>query len=175
MTIKQFNQIRAATYTAAMEIPEVAKTIDINGMAYIYDVIEPFEKHEIFCLGAQTQMNNNMLREHGFDPAGCMVSLIMRLDRQAKAATFSYQLLAGLRLEQTEVDGWEKPPISDRLHALRKERKMTQAALAEASGVNLRTIQDVEMGRSRLERMAGESLLKLANVFGISVEDLIGE
>lgn len=50
---------------------------------------------------------------------------------------------------------------------------MTQAQLAEASGVNIRQIQRVESGRSKEENMTVKNLLAIADVLGIDPHYLI--
>lgn len=59
------------------------------------------------------------------------------------------------------------------LQRIRKEKKVTQAALAEQSGVNLRTLQDYEQGRININNASGESLFKMACVLGCHIEDIL--
>lgn len=87
MTVKEYNKIRRAMFDAAKEIPEVAEALKF-GNAFIYDVAQLPDKHEIIVLNNKTQMHDNTLREHGFDPAACTVALKMRLNRATKCAEF---------------------------------------------------------------------------------------
>ena len=50
---------------------------------------------------------------------------------------------------------------------------MTQAQLAEASGVNVRQIQRVESGRSKEENMTAKNILAIADVLDIDPHYLI--
>lgn len=54
---------------------------------------------------------------------------------------------------------------------LRKERGMTQAELARALGVSQQTVFAYELGDRRVSVLM---LIKLAKVFGVAVEDLMG-
>jgi transcriptional regulator with XRE-family HTH domain len=58
--------------------------------------------------------------------------------------------------------------IGDRIRALREERAWTQAHLAEASGISLRTIQRLET----LHSCSSETLLALAAAFKVDVRTL---
>ncbi len=59
-----------------------------------------------------------------------------------------------------------------KLLALRRERKMTQAELAERIGVSQGVISDYEHGR-KMPRIP--SLLKLCAVFDISMDELLSD
>jgi transcriptional regulator with XRE-family HTH domain len=61
--------------------------------------------------------------------------------------------------------------IGDRIRALREKRCWTQAHLAEASGVSLRTIQRLE----RLHSCSAETLLALGAALGVDVRDISSE
>ncbi len=60
--------------------------------------------------------------------------------------------------------------IGDRIRGLREQRAWTQAHLADASGVSLRTIQRLE----RLHSCSSETLLSLAAALDIDVRRLTG-
>ncbi len=60
-----------------------------------------------------------------------------------------------------------------RLQEYRKRINMTQAQLAEASGVNIRTLQQYEIGSKSLRKAAAETVFSLADVLGCRPEELI--
>jgi transcriptional regulator with XRE-family HTH domain len=66
---------------------------------------------------------------------------------------------------------WRLAMIGDRVRMLREQRCWTQAHLAEASGVSLRTIQRLE----RLHSCSGETLMALAAALGVDVRELAEE
>ena len=55
----------------------------------------------------------------------------------------------------------------------RKALDLTQAQLAEASGVNLRLLQDYEQGRRDLSLAAAISVCRLAKALNCTAEDLL--
>ena len=59
------------------------------------------------------------------------------------------------------------------LQDIRKEKCLTQKQLAEKSGVNLRTIQNYECGRTNLEDASISTGIALAKALDCKVEDLI--
>lgn len=59
------------------------------------------------------------------------------------------------------------------LKRIRKDRKITQATLAESAGVNLRTLQDYEQGAKDINGVRGITLYKLAQALNCTVEDLL--
>lgn len=59
----------------------------------------------------------------------------------------------------------------ERLKMYRNKHKLTQKAMAEAVGVSLRGYQQYEQGKFEPNI---EKLIKLADTFGISVDELIG-
>ena len=60
-----------------------------------------------------------------------------------------------------------------RLQEQRKVSGLTQQQLADAAGVNLRTLQQYENRSKNINRAAGESLLALSRVLGVRMEDLL--
>lgn len=56
---------------------------------------------------------------------------------------------------------------------LRAAAGYTQRQLADASGVNIRQIQRVELGSSDAGNMSGKNLLAIADVLGVDPHDLI--
>lgn len=65
----------------------------------------------------------------------------------------------------------KNPPT--RLQAQRKICGYSQRVLAEKSGVNLRTLQQYELGAKDINRAAGGNLLALAKTLGCRVEDIL--
>jgi putative transcriptional regulator len=63
------------------------------------------------------------------------------------------------------------PELSNRLKVLRAERDWTQAELAERVGVSRKTINTIERGVFVPSTLLG---LRLARVFGVTVEDVFG-
>jgi len=61
--------------------------------------------------------------------------------------------------------------LGERITRLRKLKNVTQVQLAEKLGVSQQTIQSYEVGRRRIQV---DSLPPLAEVLGVSVEELIG-
>ena len=60
------------------------------------------------------------------------------------------------------------------LQAARKAAGLTQAALAEKAGVNIRQIQKLESGEIEAGNMTVKNLLAIADALGVDVRDLIG-
>lgn len=60
-----------------------------------------------------------------------------------------------------------------RLQAYRQRIGLTQRQLAQASGINLRTLQEYEVGRKQLAQASAEKVIRLANVLQIRPENLI--
>lgn len=50
---------------------------------------------------------------------------------------------------------------------------MTQAELAEASGVNIRQIQRVELGEAETGNLTARNLIAIADALGVDVRSLI--
>lgn len=62
--------------------------------------------------------------------------------------------------------------ISKRLKELRKKRNWTQQKLAEKAGVSFNAITKIEQGAAEYPTL--RTLLKLADAFGISLDELVG-
>ncbi len=61
-----------------------------------------------------------------------------------------------------------------KLQAQRKKCGYSQKELAEKSGVNLRTLQQYELGTKKIGKASAQTVASLANTLGCRVEDLIG-
>ena len=63
-------------------------------------------------------------------------------------------------------------PIT-KLEWSRRMAGMTQAQLAEASGVNIRQIQRVELGEAEAGNLTAKNLIAIAGALGVDVRGLI--
>lgn len=61
--------------------------------------------------------------------------------------------------------------ISERLRVLRAEKKLSQQAVAEMAHMSLRGYRNIENGDSAPSL---ESIVQLADLFGVSIDYLIG-
>ena len=52
--------------------------------------------------------------------------------------------------------------------------KMTQQDVAMVSGISIQQIQDIEAGKVNIRCIHADTAIRLANAFGISVEELMG-
>ena len=55
----------------------------------------------------------------------------------------------------------------------RRMAEMTQASLAEKSGVNIRQIQRVELGESDAGNLTARNLIAIADVLGVDAKSLL--
>ena len=60
------------------------------------------------------------------------------------------------------------------LKDLRQAAGMTQAALAEKSGVNIRQIRKIELGEIKIGNITLQNAVRLAGALGVSIEALLG-
>lgn len=67
--------------------------------------------------------------------------------------------------------GYSKDVIAANLRGLRAKRRMTQAEVAEAVGMNINTISNYENGDSS---MSYEAAWKLADLYGVPLCELGG-
>ena len=63
--------------------------------------------------------------------------------------------------------------FASNLIRLRTAAGMTQAELAEASGVNIRQIQRVELGEAETGNLTARNLIAIADALGVDVRSLI--
>lgn len=87
MTKKEYNALRVAIYNAAMQNPEIKRTIDQNGVAQLWNAVDATGQHKILVLSARTQLNDNTFRDNGLDPETVAVRKLLTLNRQTGAAT----------------------------------------------------------------------------------------
>lgn len=81
------------------------------------------------------------------------------------------QRIADKTAEQHYNSGARLPKIHP-VAAMRLDRGMSQAALAEKSGVNIRQLQRIENGESRFENVTLRNALALADALETDVESL---
>ena len=67
----------------------------------------------------------------------------------------------------------KKNNTQSKLQMLRKNSGYSQRELAELSGVNVRMIQQYEIGAKDINKAAGTTLLTLARILGCEVDDLL--
>ena len=63
------------------------------------------------------------------------------------------------------------PTLGERVAALRRTRNFTQEDLAEAAGISLRTVGDLERGKR--ERFSETTLVRIARALGVSAPELL--
>lgn len=63
--------------------------------------------------------------------------------------------------------------VTSKLKTARQAKGLTQKQLAEASGLNLRTLQHYEQGSKDLNQAAAITVYGLAVILGVSVKDLL--
>ena len=68
---------------------------------------------------------------------------------------------------------YRKRTIASRLQKYRKLLGMTQAGLAEAAGINLRTLQQYEVGAKDIRKASAEKIIALSNVLHCRPEDMV--
>ena len=62
-------------------------------------------------------------------------------------------------------------PLNDKLRELRKEREMTQEAVAEQLGVSAQTVSKWEKGT---QMMGVDKYIRLSALYGVPVDYLLG-
>lgn len=67
----------------------------------------------------------------------------------------------------------QRAPRESMLKRLRESRGLSQAELARASGVNVRSIQMYEQQENDIDKAQAKTVYKLARVIGCDVEDLL--
>lgn len=60
-----------------------------------------------------------------------------------------------------------------KLQMQRKKCGYSQKELSNKSGVNIRTLQQYELGTKNINKASAQSIVALANVLGCKVEDLL--
>ena len=61
------------------------------------------------------------------------------------------------------------------LYNIRTAKGMTQAKLAELSGINARQLRKIETGEIKTKNITIGTITALAHALGVEIEDLIGE
>ena len=60
-----------------------------------------------------------------------------------------------------------------RLQEARKGKGLSQSQLARAAGVPVRTLQELEAGRKNINKSAVMTVLRLADVLGCNIRDIL--
>ena len=113
---------------------------------------------------------------HNIDrqPNGRRGSTIVKIFASYGVASSYYEALNGyIEDEAGRSCGLWICEYDTRLDLLRQANDYTQAGLAEATGIPLRTIQEYCQGRKPLEKASIVRCLLLAKALGCKVEDLI--
>lgn len=113
---------------------------------------------------------------HNIDrqPNGRRGSTIVKIFASYGVARSYYEALNGyIEDEAGRSCGLWICEYDTRLDLLRQANDYTQAGLAEATGIPLRTIQEYCQGRKPLEKASFVRCLLLAKALGCKVEDLI--
>jgi transcriptional regulator with XRE-family HTH domain len=61
----------------------------------------------------------------------------------------------------------------NKLKKIRAQQKLSQSQLAKASGVSLRMLQKYEQGDRDIKKAQAETVYKLAQALGCTIEELI--
>ena len=61
------------------------------------------------------------------------------------------------------------------LYAMRSDKGITQAKLAERSGINARQIRKIETGEIKTKNITVGTITALAHALGVGIEELIKE
>lgn len=105
----------------------------------------------------------DQIKQAGITPEVVMQSYILH-----EADISKFVAWGDARLQSFEEES------SSSLARLRKLRGLTQAELAERSGVTLRMVQLYEQGHNNLAKASAETVLNLAQAIGCKPKDLIG-
>ena len=115
---------------------------------------------------------------HNIDrqPNGRRGSAIVKIFASHGVARAYYEALNGyIEDEAGRSCGLWICEYDTRLDLLRQANDYTQAGLAEATGIPLRTIQEYCQGRKPLEKVSIVRCLLLAKALGCKVEDMIDQ
>ena len=61
----------------------------------------------------------------------------------------------------------------NKLKELRENKGLTQKGLSEATGISLRTLQKYETGERDIAKAEAATVVKIARLLGMTVEDLV--
>lgn len=89
MKIADYNKLRISVFLEATKNQEIADALKYNDMCYLYDVVDAKQQHGVLVLTAKTQLNDNTLKENGFDAETARANLVLCLNRTTKCATFN--------------------------------------------------------------------------------------
>lgn len=72
-----------------------------------------------------------------------------------------------------EINNITSMEITDILKPLREAAGMSQSQLAAAAGISVRAIQNFEQGRRSVRTASAETVWKLAQALGVTMEELM--
>lgn len=108
-------------------------------------------------------------------------SIEQAIDDAIQSLTITAPTISGKReeipfeiLSVTAIFG-NRQPDKCPLLAIRTNKGMTQAKLAELSGINARQIRKIETGEIKTKNITIGTITALAHALGVEIEDLIGE
>lgn len=89
---------------------------------------------------------------------------------KARAAVAEYEEKTGIKITSLS---WTTYNPYNKLSELRSKAGLTQQALADAAGVNIRQVQKWESGELDIGKAAAETVVKVAKMLNTTVEDLL--
>lgn len=115
-----------------------------------------------------------MLAYHQWDTGTPFRAIAIYLSLQDLYDLYEDSRVASERIVSLKItETFAKASIPTRLRHYRAEAGLTQAALAECSGVSLRSIQQYEQRKKDINRAQAKSVYSLAQALGCQMEDLL--
>lgn len=115
-----------------------------------------------------------MLAYHQWDTGATFRGIAMYLGVKELFSLFETHRIASPRVVSLYItEALAKRDAPTRLRRYRADAGLTQAALSEASGVSLRSIQQYEQRKKDINRAQAKSVWSLAQELGCKVEDLL--
>lgn len=74
-----------------------------------------------------------------------------------------------------QVNTFDKEVTPSNLKSIREDKNLSQSKLAELSGVSVRMIQHYEQGVKDINKAQADTVYKLAQALGVSMENLINK
>lgn len=115
-----------------------------------------------------------MLAYHQWDTGTSFRAIAIYLNLQELYDLYENDRVASARIISLKIiETLAKTSIPTRLRHYRAEAGLTQAKLAEVSGVSLRSIQQYEQRKKDINRAQARSVLSLAQSLDCQMEDLL--
>lgn len=76
-------------------------------------------------------------------------------------------------MSEEPLDKQDKGDCKTNLQSYRISQMLTQEELASRANVNVRTLQDYEQGRKSINSARADTVLRLAEALGVTVEDIL--